>query len=103
MAAACRPCSWAEDRLGKSSKPANSNPSANARATKPPNLSQFNDRADIERPSGRRLRSAAPRNLIVPEGLVVSFGLNAVTPSFCWGQALSAAKGPELFGPFTLF
>ena len=49
MAEAGRPCSCAEDRLGRSRSPANSSPSANARATKPPNLSQFNDRADIER------------------------------------------------------
>ena len=55
MVAGVRPRSWADERLGRSSRPANSSPSANARATRPPNFSQFNDRADIESdPSGRR-------------------------------------------------
>src|SRR6476646_8106384 len=55
MADACRPCSCAEPRLGRSSSPANSSPSANAKATKPPNLSQFNDRADIEQSFEKRV------------------------------------------------
>ena len=44
---------------GRSSSPANSRPSTNARATRPPNFSQFSDRADIEpilRESVREMR-----------------------------------------------
>src|SRR5215475_14206730 len=39
--------SWAVDRLGRSSRPANKSPSAKARITSPPNLSQFKVRTDI--------------------------------------------------------
>src|SRR3546814_5827333 len=39
--------SWAVDRLGRSSRPANRSPSAKARITNPPNLSQFKVRTDI--------------------------------------------------------
>jgi hypothetical protein len=58
MAAAWRPCSWAEERFGKSRRPANSSPSANAKATKPPNFSQLSDRADIERSFRKALGSS---------------------------------------------
>ena len=85
---AWRPCSWADERLGRSSRPANSRPSANARATRPPNLSQFNDRADIESdPSGKRggtARYQLPNSTTVPARCFG--GSSAVSPQ-------SAAKG----------
>jgi hypothetical protein len=79
-------CSWAEDRLGRSSSPANNNPSANARATNPPNFNQLSDRADIER-SFESVGVMLPQgNLTVQEGGMVSFGQNALV--------VNEAKGP---------
>src|SRR5918999_4712827 len=89
---AWRICSWAEVRLGRSRSPAKRSPRAKAKATSPPNLSQFREREDIERSFEKTLRSCCTGdNLTLPAGRTVSFGQYAVT--------LSAAKGPTLFRP----
>src|SRR5690348_12102112 len=62
MAEACRAFSWAVPRLGRSNNPANSKPKANAKATRPPNLSQFNERADIERSFEERVGNSLGRD-----------------------------------------